>query len=92
MRKSNRIIAYCKMVISLCSVRCKNFAKGTSPGSEAGHLAAVPLNPGIINTDMLKASFGASASSYSESGERAERAVPFLGLGRQDIGRPIRVP
>src|SRR4051812_42139756 len=40
-------------------------------------MAAVPLNPGIINTDMLRSSFGGSASSYPTAEQWAKRAVPF---------------
>jgi NAD(P)-dependent dehydrogenase (short-subunit alcohol dehydrogenase family) len=56
-------------------------------------LAAVPLNPGIINTDMLRSCFGGSASSYPTPREWAEIAVPFLlKLGAADNGRPLTVP
>jgi len=56
-------------------------------------LAAVPLNPGIIDTDMLRSSFGSSASSYPSPQQWAKRAVPFLlKLGPQDNGQPLTVP
>lgn len=56
-------------------------------------MAAVPLNPGIVDTDMLRVSFGESAGSYSSAEEWARRAVPFLlGLGPRDNGRPATVP
>jgi NAD(P)-dependent dehydrogenase (short-subunit alcohol dehydrogenase family) len=56
-------------------------------------LAAVPLNPGIINTDMLRSCFGDSASSYPTPREWAKIAVPFLlKLGASDNGRPLTVP
>ncbi len=56
-------------------------------------MAAVPLNPGIINTDMLRSCFGAAAQSYPTAGEWAERAVPFLlGLGPRDNGRQLSAP
>jgi NAD(P)-dependent dehydrogenase (short-subunit alcohol dehydrogenase family) len=56
-------------------------------------MAAVPVNPGIIDTEMLRASFGASASNYPDPTEWAEAAVPFfLGLGPADSGRPATVP
>jgi NAD(P)-dependent dehydrogenase (short-subunit alcohol dehydrogenase family) len=55
-------------------------------------MAAVPLNPGIIDTDMLRSSFGGSASSYPSPAEWAKRAVPFLfKLGPADNGRPLTV-
>jgi NAD(P)-dependent dehydrogenase (short-subunit alcohol dehydrogenase family) len=56
-------------------------------------LAAVPLNPGIINTGMLRSCFGGSASSYPTPQEWAKIAVPFLlKLGPADNGRPLTVP
>lgn len=56
-------------------------------------LAAVPLNPGIIDTDMLRATFGASASRYPTAEEWAEAAGPFLlTLGAKDNGKPLTVP
>jgi NAD(P)-dependent dehydrogenase (short-subunit alcohol dehydrogenase family) len=55
--------------------------------------AAVALNPGIINTDMLLQCFGASASSYPMPDEWAKTAVPFiLGLGPQHTGQSLSVP
>jgi len=56
-------------------------------------LAAIPLNPGIIDTDMLRSCFGASAASYPSPEEWAEYAVPFLlRLGPKDNGRSLSVP
>jgi NAD(P)-dependent dehydrogenase (short-subunit alcohol dehydrogenase family) len=56
-------------------------------------MAAVPLNPGIIDTDMLRSCFGGSAGSYSSPEEWAERAAPFLlSLGPRDNGQPLTVP
>lgn len=56
-------------------------------------MAAVPLNPGIINTEMLKICFGNSAASYPTAVEWARRAVPYiLGLTAADNGRPATVP
>ncbi|MBM4094583.1 MAG: SDR family oxidoreductase [Planctomycetes bacterium] len=56
-------------------------------------VAAVPLNPGIIHTEMLKSCFGADASSYPSAQEWARRAVPFLlSLSRQHNGQPLTVP
>lgn len=56
-------------------------------------LAAVPLNPGIIDTAMLRSCFGAGAQAYPKPAEWARRAAPFLlGLGPRDNGRPLTVP
>ena len=55
-------------------------------------MAAVPLNPGIINTDMLQSCFGASASSYPSPAVWARAAVPFLlELGPADNGKQLEV-
>ena len=56
-------------------------------------MAAVPLNPGIIDTDMLRLSFGGSAGQYPAPAEWATRAVPFLlKLGASDNGKALTVP
>jgi hypothetical protein len=55
--------------------------------------AAVPLNPGIINTAMLRISFGDPAPGYPMAEERAKIAVPFLlQLGPANNGRALTVP
>ena len=56
-------------------------------------MAAVALNPGIINTEMLRSCFGGSASSYPSPEQWAKVAVPFLlKLDAKDNGRPLTVP
>jgi len=56
-------------------------------------LAAVALNPGIINTDMLRSCFGGSASSYPTPERWAKTAVPFLlRLGPDDNGKQLTAP
>jgi len=56
-------------------------------------LAAIPLNPGIINTDMLKSCFGSSANNYPSPEEWAKKAVPFLlALNRSHNGQQLTVP
>jgi NAD(P)-dependent dehydrogenase (short-subunit alcohol dehydrogenase family) len=56
-------------------------------------LAAVPVNPGIIDTDMLRSTFGDSAGSYPDPDTWSRSAAPFLlGLGPNDSGRPSTVP
>jgi NAD(P)-dependent dehydrogenase (short-subunit alcohol dehydrogenase family) len=55
-------------------------------------LAAIPLNPGIIDTDMLRSTFGGESKSYPSAQEWSERAVPFLlSLGPKDNGKPLTV-
>jgi NAD(P)-dependent dehydrogenase (short-subunit alcohol dehydrogenase family) len=56
-------------------------------------LAAVPLNPGIINTDMLRSCFGGGASGYPSPGEWAKIAAPFLlKISPADNGSQMTVP
>ncbi|MCU0797399.1 MAG: SDR family oxidoreductase [Akkermansiaceae bacterium] len=56
-------------------------------------LAAVALNPGIIDTRMLRSCFGAGASDFPTPEEWAAVAVPYLiSLGPKDNGRPLTVP
>src|SRR6266404_138745 len=56
-------------------------------------MAAVALNPGIINTEMLRSCFGGSASSYLAPEKWARVAVPFLlDLGPKDNGKQLTVP
>ncbi|MGH8024486.1 MAG: SDR family oxidoreductase, partial [Limisphaerales bacterium] len=55
-------------------------------------MAAVPLNPGVIDTDMLRSAFGASAGSYPAPNEWARIAVPFLlRISPKDNGRQMTV-
>jgi NAD(P)-dependent dehydrogenase (short-subunit alcohol dehydrogenase family) len=56
-------------------------------------LAAIPLNPGIIDTGMLRSCFGDAAGHYPSPREWAQTAVPFLlELGPKDNGKPMTVP
>jgi NAD(P)-dependent dehydrogenase (short-subunit alcohol dehydrogenase family) len=55
-------------------------------------LAAVPLNPGIVNTDMLHICWAEAANDYPDAVQWAKRAVPFLlRLGPKDNGRSLTV-
>ncbi len=57
-----------------------------------GGMAAVALNPGIIDTDMLRTAWGEGAAAYPPPAEWAERAVPFLvRLGAEHNGRSLTV-
>jgi NAD(P)-dependent dehydrogenase (short-subunit alcohol dehydrogenase family) len=56
-------------------------------------MAAVALNPGVIDTDMLRTTFGAAAASYPSPEDWAERAAPLLlGLGPKQNGQSLTVP
>lgn len=56
-------------------------------------MAAVALNPGIIDTEMLRVCFGPSAANYPSAEEWAETAVPFLlSLKAGHNGQSLTVP
>lgn len=51
-------------------------------------MAAVPVNPGIIDTDMLRSCFGEKAGKYPSAKKWAENAAPYLlGLNSRDNGK-----
>ena len=55
-------------------------------------MAAVPLNPGVIDTDMLRSCWGDGAGSYQKAAAWAETAAEFiLQLGPKDNGRSLSV-
>jgi NAD(P)-dependent dehydrogenase (short-subunit alcohol dehydrogenase family) len=60
---------------------------------DCGSMAAVPLNPGIIATDMLQSCFAGGAAGYPAPREWAKTAVPFiLKINSADNGRQLTVP
>jgi len=66
----------------------QSFAQELPPG-----LAAVPLNPGIINTDMLRLCWSAGAASYPGPEDWAKTAAPFLlKISAADNGKQLTVP
>lgn len=55
-------------------------------------MAAVPLDPGVISTEMLRRCFGASASRYPDPDQWVEVAVPFLlQISAKDNGNPLSI-
>jgi NAD(P)-dependent dehydrogenase (short-subunit alcohol dehydrogenase family) len=55
-------------------------------------MAAVPLNPGVIDTDMLRQAWSDGAASYPKAEAWAKVAAPFiLGLGPKHNGKPVSV-
>jgi NAD(P)-dependent dehydrogenase (short-subunit alcohol dehydrogenase family) len=56
-------------------------------------MAAIPLSPGIIHTDMLEVCYGEDAANYTSIKDWVEKAVPFLlQLSPEDNGMPLTVP
>lgn len=55
-------------------------------------MAAVPLNPGVIDTAMLRQCWSDGASAYPKADAWAKVAAPFiLSLGPKDNGRSLSV-
>jgi NAD(P)-dependent dehydrogenase (short-subunit alcohol dehydrogenase family) len=55
-------------------------------------LAAVAVNPGVIDTDMLRSCWGDDAATCPSPDEWAGRAAPFLlALSSDDNGRAVTV-
>ncbi len=56
-------------------------------------MAAIPLNPGIINTDMLQICFGESAEKFPGPEEWGDIAVPYiLNFTPANNGEQLTVP
>lgn len=56
-------------------------------------LAAVAMNPGIIDTEMLRSSLGEGAADYRSPKQWSEMAAPFiLSLSEKDNGRAVTAP
>jgi NAD(P)-dependent dehydrogenase (short-subunit alcohol dehydrogenase family) len=56
-------------------------------------MAAIPLNPGIIDTDMLRTAWAEGAAAYPSPAKWAKKVVPFLlNLTAKDNGRPLTAP
>lgn len=65
----------------------KALAQELPPG-----MAAVPLNPGVIDTDMLRSCWADGAGAYPKAEAWAKAAAPYLlGLGPKDNGRSLSV-
>lgn len=55
-------------------------------------MAAVPLNPGVIDTAMLRQAWSDGASSHEKPDDWAKRAAPFiLNLSAKDNGKSLSV-
>jgi NAD(P)-dependent dehydrogenase (short-subunit alcohol dehydrogenase family) len=55
-------------------------------------MAAIPLNPGVINTEMLQSCFGQAAQHYPTAEEWSQQAAKYLlGLGPRHNGQSLSV-
>ncbi len=56
-------------------------------------MAAIPLNPGVIDTDMLRQCWADEAGNYPKADAWAKIAAPFiLKLGAKENGQSLTVP
>jgi NAD(P)-dependent dehydrogenase (short-subunit alcohol dehydrogenase family) len=56
-------------------------------------MAAVPLNPGVIDTDMLRQCWTGDTGSFPKAQKWAETAAPYiLSLGAKDNGKSLSIP
>jgi len=56
-------------------------------------MACIPLNPGVIATDMLAQAWGDESKNYPTAEAWGKAAAPFiLGLGRAENGQSVSVP
>lgn len=56
-------------------------------------MASVPMNPGVIDTEMLRSCFGNAAAHYNGAEEWSHRAAPFLlSLNARHNGQSVTVP
>lgn len=56
-------------------------------------MAAIPVSPGIVYTEMLQSCFGASAAAHETADVWAKQAAPFmLGLSAKDNGQSLTTP
>jgi NAD(P)-dependent dehydrogenase (short-subunit alcohol dehydrogenase family) len=56
-------------------------------------MAAIPLNPGIINTEMLQSCLGSAAEQYPDAESWSLKAAPYLlKLSPRENGRPLSAP
>lgn len=55
-------------------------------------MAAIPLNPGVIDTDMLRKCWSDDAGQYPKAEAWAKKAAPFiLKLSAKDNGRSLSI-
>jgi NAD(P)-dependent dehydrogenase (short-subunit alcohol dehydrogenase family) len=56
-------------------------------------MASIPLNPGVIHTEMLETCWGETASNFPSAEQWAKKVVPYLlTLSARDNGRSLTAP
>jgi len=84
---SPEVAPYCASKFAI-----EGLSKAMSQETE-GKVAVIALNPGIIDTEMLRSCFGEGAGGYDDATAWAKRAVPFLvQLNIKDNGKALTAP
>jgi len=84
---AKRVVPYCASKYAVEGI-CQSLALELD-----APMFSVPLNPGIIDTEMLYACFGEHSHEYPNANEWAESAGPFiLSLSRRHNGESMTVP
>jgi len=83
---SPEVAAYCATKWAI-----EGLTKALAAELPAG-MAAVPLNPGVIDTDMLRQCWADGAAAHPKAADWVKIAAPFiLQLGPKDNGRSLSV-
>ncbi len=83
---SPEVAPYCASKFAIEGLT-KALAEELPPG-----MAAVPLNPGVIHTEMLERAWADGAKAYPPPETWAKRAAPFLlGMSAKDNGHSLTV-
>lgn len=84
---SPKVAAYCASKFAI-----EGLTKALAQELPEG-MAAVPLNPGVIDTDMLRSCWAEGADGRPKAEAWAKVAAPFiLQLGAKDNGQSLSVP
>jgi len=84
---SPEVVPYCTSKWAI-----EGMTRGLALELPAG-MAAIPVNPGIIDTEMLRSCFGAGASAHPNAEQWSHRAAPYLlNLSAAENGSPCTVP
>lgn len=84
---SPEVAPYCATKFAIEGLT-RSLAQELPPG-----LAAIPVSPGIIHTEMLDAAMGENAAGHWEAAAWVETAAPFLlSLGPEQNGKSVRIP
>jgi NAD(P)-dependent dehydrogenase (short-subunit alcohol dehydrogenase family) len=85
---SPEVAAYCASKWAI-----EGLSRALAQELEGSGVSAVALNPGIIDTEMLRSCFGKSAAAYPSPEQWAKSAAPFLlSLGKKHNGQSLDVP